>query len=147
MSNLYQQIIDQKNKQIKGLKAKVDDQRRIQETQETANAILQKTSLVEENTKLLVGFMGQLQAKDRELGEARTRIMQLEKSLVVKEVENEKLQEQIRSMSKEIAFKDELLENNSKELVNKQLALMNSESRFEDTMAVIKNLQATLKDK
>jgi chromosome segregation ATPase len=147
MSNLYQQIIDQKNKQIKGLKAKVDDQRRIQETQETANAILQKTSLVEENTKLLVGFMGQLQAKDRELGEARTRIMQLEKSLVVKEVENEKLQEQIRSMSKEIAFKDELLENNSKELVNKQLALMNSESRFEDTIAVIKNLQATLKDK
>jgi chromosome segregation ATPase len=126
MSNLYQQIIDQKNKQIKGLKAKVDDQRRIQETQDTANAILQKTSLVEENTKLLVGFMGQLQAKDRELGEARTRIMQLEKSLVVKEVENEKLQEQIRSMSKEIAFKDELLENNSKELVNKQLALMNS---------------------
>lgn len=67
ISGLYQQIIEQKNKQIKSLKAKLEDQKRQSELNETTSSILNKTSGIEEQMKLLVASLDKGSSKDREI--------------------------------------------------------------------------------
>lgn len=91
MANLYQQIIEQKNKQIKALKAKVDDQKKVADTLDATTTVLQKTTLLEENVKIIMGVMVDMQTKDRELTECRSRLLQADKASALKDSENERL--------------------------------------------------------
>lgn len=69
----------------------------------------------------------------------------LEKTLTSRETELQLTSEKQRTLEKEISFKQELIESTNRELANKQLALINSESRLEDAMNLSKILEAELR--
>ena len=82
IAGLYQQIIEQKNKQIKTLKAKLEDQKKQSQLSETTSTILTKTTGIQEQMKLLLECVDRQSLKDREIMELRSKLAHAEKSLV-----------------------------------------------------------------
>lgn len=140
ISGLYQQIIEQKNKQIKTLKAKLEDQKRQNELGEATTTILTKTTSIEEQMRVLLANMDKQAIKDREIAELRSKLTHVEKTLACREGELQLLTEKQRAMEKELSFKQEIIDSTNRELANKQLALINSESRLEDSLNLTKIL-------
>lgn len=81
ISGLYQQTIEQKNKQIKALKAKLEEQKKQAELGEATAVILSKTASMEEQMRLIFEAVERQAVKDREISELRARLAQLEKAL------------------------------------------------------------------